>query len=97
MVSAMLPFNSPWECRIGLTDYGKYLLPRKIFNFQFPVGMSNRSYFIAFTRKRRPVSLAFNSPWECRIGLTGDKYYYGDDFALAFQFPVGMSNRSYGG
>ncbi len=44
---------------------------RGIINFQFPVGMSNRSYtemgdglyYCSFEP-------AFNSPWECRIGLT---------------------------
>ena len=39
------PFNSPWECRIGLTKL--YQVNKEIealIVFQFPVGMSNRSY-----------------------------------------------------
>ena len=62
--------------------------------FQFPVGMSNRSYILGFDKGKTanilfqfPVGMsnrsypelpnglwmkviAFNSPWECRIGLT---------------------------
>ncbi len=40
--------------------------------FQFPVGMSNRSYLlISNLGKRELQAYSFNSPWECRIGLTG--------------------------
>ena len=38
------PFNSPWECRIGLTLQRSNLCITLVFAFQFPVGMSNRSY-----------------------------------------------------
>ena len=63
--------------------------------FQFPVGMSNRSYLPFFIFLNPQGCWTFNSPWECRIGLT-----YGRDnntviLEYNFQFPVGMSNRSY--
>ena len=41
------------------------------FHFQFPVGMSNRSYDFVKEDDDKRVFAAFNSPWECRIGLTG--------------------------
>ena len=40
-----------------------------VFSFQFPVGMSNRSYMKVALIKRSDF-IPFNSPWECRIGLT---------------------------
>ena len=63
-----MSFNSPWECRIGLTS------PRLLF-------------------RGRGVN-SFNSPWECRIGLT-DSAEIKNKRRQNFQFPVGMSNRSY--
>ena len=66
----VLTFNSPWECRIGLTGCSSVFLSERWGPFQFPVGMSNRSYtslrnfIVCFT------ICSFNSPWECRIGLT---------------------------
>ena len=66
-----LTFNSPWECRIGLTTT---LMFRNCWNewksFQFPVGMSNRSYISPAMLSKYFSGKAFNSPWECRIGLT---------------------------
>ena len=38
--------------------------------FQFPVGMSNRSYLKYVEQMQANKRLSFNSPWECRIGLT---------------------------
>ena len=64
-------FNSPWECRIGLTGAPPCVC-------------------------RLGLVLAFNSPWECRIGLTW-KLMGVEPLTKTelFQFPVGMSNRSY--
>ena len=87
-------FNSPWECRIGLTlvEFVEADEPDMYFQFpvgmsnrsyrefssaeaakkaifQFPVGMSNRSYNRVLIRLVQHL-LSFNSPWECRIGLT---------------------------
>ena len=39
-----IPFNSPWECRISLTPFRRNALGMMLRIFQFPVGMSNRSY-----------------------------------------------------
>ena len=92
----MRTFNSPWECRIGLTiGYQFDTLHIDLLGFQFPVGMSNRSYN--------------SSAWFELKGLTGFQFPVGmsnrsyDVFTLwlieddkrVFQFPVGMSNRSY--
>ena len=63
-------FNSPWECRIGLTSTS--------FHVELPARI-----------------LTFNSPWECRIGLTIDSVMFKNGELVLFQFPVGMSNRSY--
>ena len=41
-----------------------------VLPFQFPVGMSNRSYFRTPFFNKIPLGFTFNSPWECRIGLT---------------------------
>ena len=38
--------------------------------FQFPVGMSNRSYIPVMGAKIVESESYFNSPWECRIGPT---------------------------
>ena len=38
--------------------------------FQFPVGMSNRSYKKFKKIQKILIFSSFNSPWECRIGLT---------------------------
>ncbi len=38
--------------------------------FQFPVGMSNRSYQEPDQIAPVFAKFSFNSPWECRIGLT---------------------------
>ena len=115
-----ISFNSPWECRIGLTA----LRPRRlrltafyfqfpvgmsnrsyihwcaeangyVCDFQFPVGMSNRSYFFAVSSPHVSVIPSFNSPWECRIGLTKIILIFNSGRRKDFQFPVGMSNRSY--
>ena len=65
-------------------------------HFQFPVGMSNRSYCLITQRGDPAFYIAFNSPWECRIGLTLiEAAYCSGLFEKIFQFPVGMSNRSY--
>ena len=63
-------------------------------SFQFPVGMSNRSYVFSESSVRNP-EIAFNSPWECRIGLTLGLVLSVAVVDIIFQFPVGMSNRSY--
>ena len=137
-------FNSPWECRIGLTQafttgeswenvvfqfpvgmsnksYWKYGRDAriKIHYFQFPVGMSNKSYcpedvnyFCLNFKLSIPrgnveqvllylkvdnwaFMLSFNSPWECRISLTSREPVRAFALNGTFQFPVGMSNRSY--
>ena len=70
---AVLSFNSPWECRIGLTNGLPFVRFTDPHTFQFPVGMSNRSYFAAgIIEPGRIPPAPFNSPWECRIGLTKD-------------------------
>ena len=46
-----LSFNSPWECRIGLTEDGPSQRSTSFRSFQFPVGMSNRSYDSCFDVK----------------------------------------------
>ena len=57
--------------------------------------MSNRSYNSnPMTVGLEPKS-SFNSPWECRIGLTLVEFVEADEPDMYFQFPVGMSNRSY--
>ncbi len=73
----------------------KWGAQRELYNFQFPVGMSNRSYRLMMFLCKNLIQLTFNSPWECRIGLTW--FYDGNKKSLVclFQFPVGMSNRSY--
>ena len=64
--------------------------------FQFPVGMSNRSYLVQWMDEiPAAFTAAFNSPWECRIGLTITSKETPDIAKWLFQFPVGMSNRSY--
>ena len=67
---ANFTFNSPWECRIGLTGRAIGIFEAVVIDFQFPVGMSNRSYS-RFAKVRGLFKPTFNSPWECRIGLTG--------------------------
>ena len=42
-----IPFNSPWECRISLTLISCVRIIWTGFFFQFPVGMSNKSYVFA--------------------------------------------------
>ena len=63
-------FNSPWECRIGLTPACLEEIRERGYYFQFPVGMSNRSYTKAVGAILKEMEIPFNSPWECRIGLT---------------------------
>ena len=113
-------FNSPWECRIGLTYLHYKRSQCSAYIFQFPVGMSNRSYLI-IARKAAILTVqlsiprgnveqvlpkaavfpmpaehaSFNSPWECRIGLTTCDPRIRSKTTYNFQFPVGMSNRSY--
>ena len=68
-----------------------------LVHFQFPVGMSNRSYSSSAQSDYEHAEDSFNSPWECRIGLTDEILEPLFSFFFCFfQFPVGMSNRSYG-
>ena len=93
---AMLqPFNSPWECRIGLTKGVLNDPSAADVAFQFPVGMSNRSYLYIPINVVSTNIIPFNSPWECRIGLTLEYDNLPAAEQYVFQFPVGMSNRSY--
>ena len=62
--------------------------------FQFPVGMSNKSY-LAFYGSAVATKKSFNSPWECRISLTLKDASRQKASKLIFQFPVGISNKSY--
>jgi len=52
---------------------------------------------VRFTTPHRGKFITFNSPWECRIGLTSHAAMDGFTAPRDFQFPVGMSNRSYFG
>ena len=63
--------------------------------FQFPVGMSNRSYLLKRCEHGQGKSKTFNSPWEYRIGPTKRQGVLICHRRDLFQFPVGMSNRSY--
>ena len=92
--SPLTSFNSPWECRIGLTvkAAGK-AVEAELLPFNSPWECR-----IGLTSNPVPQvvrDLTFNSPWECRIGLTGIEDFESDIADLLFQFPVGMSNRSY--
>ena len=93
-IREIITFNSPWECRIGLTR--KILTPlyNKDIFFQFPVGMSNRSYELINLHYIDHITI-FQFP----VGMSNRSY---NKLALdlvtpdeIFQFPVGMSNRSY--
>ena len=57
--------------------------------------MSNRSYVNLYSGIGKALIATFNSPWECRIGLTVDLIWVEEPTEISFQFPVGMSNRSY--
>ena len=89
-------FNSPWECRIGLTQtIILHVVQPLIATFQFPVGMSNRSYIVNSGNMVRDCCTYFQFP----VGMS-NRSYAGfadgvDDTGHFFQFPVGMSNRSY--
>ena len=50
--------------------------------------MSNRSYWDEDTSSWDEASATFNSPWECRIGLTyGDDVVYTGVIPFAFNSP----------
>ena len=77
-------------------EMGHFHQDANIPDFQFPVGMSNRSYMkVQCSCMQMPENFPFNSPWECRIGLTRRTRKEGTMKDNIFQFPVGMSNRSY--
>ena len=83
-VATKKSFNSPWECRISLTlkDASRQKASKLIF--QFPVGMSNKSYRVDIDAGKLKATLAFNSPWECRISLT--KLVQMEKYNLAISF-----------
>ena len=83
-------FNSPWECRISLTTTPLHSHNPEIVSFQFPVGMSNKSY--RFNKQRKIINsliITFNSPWECRISLTNNAIMPAIEAAAALSIPRG--------
>ena len=91
-------FNSPWECRIGLTAIRCCNDSITPVNFQFPVGMSNRSYLQKREIESKVEAYIFQFP----VGMSNRSYaleygFSAQEKVFDFQFPVGMSNRSYTG
>ena len=65
----------PFQFPVGMSNrsYVEFTLLSEdwsLVNFQFPVGMSNRSYRSVRVGSLQFPYATFNSPWECRIGLT---------------------------
>ena len=63
--------------------------------FQFPVGMSNRYYSCFLAYRILKILYPFNSPWECRIGITmmdkNKKLTYARTFNSPWECRIGIT------